>query len=93
MAELSIDDVAKAADVRRSTDSRAFSRPEAVKGGDAGAGPARRGRALTTVRQPIADMGNIAIDLAEKKSVEGSVEQVVLTPELLVRATTAGPPA
>ena len=48
---------------------------------------------LTTVRQPIADMGNIAIDLAEKKAAEGSVDHVVLTPELLVRASTAGPPA
>ena len=48
---------------------------------------------LTTVRQPIADMGNIAIDLAEKKAADGSVDHVVLTPELLVRASTAGPPA
>lgn len=44
---------------------------------------------LTTVRQPIADMGNIAIDLAEKKAADGSVDHVVLTPELLVRASTA----
>ena len=48
---------------------------------------------LTTVCQPIADMGNIAIDLAEKKAADGSVDHVVLTPELLVRASTAGPPA
>jgi DNA-binding LacI/PurR family transcriptional regulator len=48
---------------------------------------------LTTVSQPIADMGNIAIDLAEKKAADGSVDHVVLTPELLVRASTAGPPA
>ena len=54
---------------------------------------ARFNPALTTVRQPIADMGNIAIDLAEKKAADGSVEHVVLTPELLVRASTAGPPA
>jgi LacI family transcriptional regulator len=47
---------------------------------------------LTTVCQPIADMGNIAIDLAEKKAADGSVDHVVLTPELLVRASTAGPP-
>ena len=54
---------------------------------------ARFNPALTTVRQPIADMGNIAIDLAEKKAVDGSVDHVVLTPELLVGASTAGPPA
>jgi LacI family transcriptional regulator len=52
---------------------------------------ARYNPALTTVRQPIADMGNIAIDLAEKKAADGSVEHVVLEPELLVRASTAGP--
>jgi DNA-binding LacI/PurR family transcriptional regulator len=54
---------------------------------------ARFNPALTTIRQPIADMGNIAIDLAEKKAVDGAVEHVVLPPELLVRASTAGPPA
>jgi DNA-binding LacI/PurR family transcriptional regulator len=53
---------------------------------------ARFNPVLTTVRQPIADMGNIAIDLAEKKAADGSVDHVVLTPELLVRASTAGPP-
>jgi len=46
--------------------------------------------ALTTIRQPIADMGSIAMDLAEKKAADGSVEHVVLQPELLVRASTAG---
>ena len=45
--------------------------------------------ALTTIRQPIADMGDIALDLAEKKAVDGTVDHVVLTPELLVRASTA----
>ena len=45
---------------------------------------------LTTIRQPIADMGNIAMDLAEKKTADGSVGHVVLQPELLVRASTAG---
>jgi DNA-binding LacI/PurR family transcriptional regulator len=45
--------------------------------------------ALTTVRQPIADMGSIAIELAEKKAADGSVGHVVLEPELLVRASTA----
>ena len=54
---------------------------------------ARFNPALTTVRQPIADMGNIAIDLAEKQAVDGTVDHVVLTPELLVRASTAGPPS
>jgi DNA-binding LacI/PurR family transcriptional regulator len=48
---------------------------------------------LTTVRQPIADMGNIAIDLAEKQAADDSVEHVLLTPELLVGASTAGLPA
>lgn len=52
---------------------------------------ARYNPALTTVRQPISDMGNIAIDLAEKKAADGSVNHVVLTPELLVRASTAEP--
>jgi DNA-binding LacI/PurR family transcriptional regulator/predicted dehydrogenase len=54
---------------------------------------ARYNPVLTTIRQPIADMGNIAIDLAEKKALDGSVDHVVLTPELLVGASTAGPPA
>jgi LacI family transcriptional regulator/LacI family repressor for deo operon, udp, cdd, tsx, nupC, and nupG len=43
------------------------------------------------VRQPIADMGNIAIELAEKQNLNGSVDHVVLEPELLVRASTSGP--
>jgi DNA-binding LacI/PurR family transcriptional regulator len=47
--------------------------------------------ALTTVRQPIADMGSIAIELAEKKAADGSAGHIVLEPELLVRASTAGP--
>jgi DNA-binding LacI/PurR family transcriptional regulator len=50
---------------------------------------ARYSPGLTTVRQPISDMGNIAIDLAEKKAADGSVDHVVLTPELLVRDSTA----
>jgi DNA-binding LacI/PurR family transcriptional regulator len=54
---------------------------------------ARFNPALTTICQPIADMGHIAIDLAEKKAANGSVNHVVLTPELLVRASTAAPPA
>ncbi|MET0702163.1 MAG: LacI family DNA-binding transcriptional regulator [Mycobacterium sp.] len=52
---------------------------------------ARFNPGLTTIRQPIADMGSIAIDLAEKKAADGSVGHVVLEPELLVRASTAGP--
>ena len=46
---------------------------------------------LTTIRQPIADMGSIAMDLAEKKAADGSVEHIVLQPNLLVRASTAEP--
>lgn len=46
---------------------------------------------LTTIRQPIADLGSFAIDLAEKKAADGSAEHMVLAPELLVRASTAGP--
>lgn len=54
---------------------------------------ARFNPALTTVCQPIADMGHIAIDLAEKKAADGSVDHVVLAPRLTVRASTAGPSA
>jgi LacI family transcriptional regulator len=53
---------------------------------------ARYNPVLTTIRQPIAAMGNIAIDLAEKKAANGSVAHVVLAPELLVRASTAEAP-
>src|SRR5438105_15924539 len=44
---------------------------------------------LTTVRQSIAEMGSIAIQLAEKKAGDGSAGHVVLRPDLLVRASTA----
>lgn len=44
---------------------------------------------LTTIQQPIADMGSIAIDLAEKKAADGAVEHVLLTPQLLVRDSTS----
>jgi LacI family transcriptional regulator len=64
-----------------------------VVGFDGLALAARFNPVLTTVHQPIDDMGNIAIDLAEKKAADGSVDHVVLTPKLLVRASTAGPPA
>lgn len=43
---------------------------------------------LTSVRQPIAEMGRIAISLAERASQAGEVEHVVLEPELLVRSST-----
>jgi LacI family transcriptional regulator/LacI family repressor for deo operon, udp, cdd, tsx, nupC, and nupG len=62
-----------------------------VMGFDGLALGARFNPALTTVRQPIADMGNIAIELAEKQNLNGSVDHVVLEPELLVRASTSGP--
>jgi LacI family transcriptional regulator len=52
---------------------------------------ARFNPALTTVRQPIADMGHIAIELAEKQNIDGSVDHIVLEPELLVRGSTSGP--
>ncbi|MBB3664594.1 LacI family transcriptional regulator [Prauserella sediminis] len=47
---------------------------------------------LTTVRQPIADMGAIAIDLAEQLLNDGEAQHVVLTPDLLIRASTAEVP-
>jgi DNA-binding LacI/PurR family transcriptional regulator len=46
--------------------------------------------ALTTVRQPIADMGAIAIELAQSL-ILGEVGHRVLAPELLVRRSTAVP--
>ena len=73
--------------------SRGFRVPEdvSVVGFDGLALGARFNPALTTVRQPIADMGSIAIELAEKKAADGSAGHIVLEPELLVRASTAGP--
>jgi DNA-binding LacI/PurR family transcriptional regulator len=62
-----------------------------VMGFDGLALGARFNPPLTTVRQPIADMGNIAIELAEKQNLNGSVDHIVLEPELLVRASTSGP--
>ncbi|EFL27463.1 LacI family transcriptional repressor [Streptomyces himastatinicus ATCC 53653] len=47
---------------------------------------------LTTVRQPIADMGVIAIDLAEKLLKDGETGHVVLAPDLLIRESTAEVP-
>jgi DNA-binding LacI/PurR family transcriptional regulator len=49
--------------------------------------------ALTTIRQPIAEMGGLALDLAEKKAAEGVVDHVVLAPEMLERSSTAAPPS
>lgn len=43
---------------------------------------------LTSVVQPIAEMGRTALSLAEKAVNEDVVEHVVLKPELLVRAST-----
>jgi DNA-binding LacI/PurR family transcriptional regulator len=73
--------------------SRGFRVPEdvSVVGFDGLALGARFNPALTTIRQPIADMGSIAIELAEKKAADGSAGHIVLEPELLVRASTAGP--
>lgn len=73
--------------------SRGFRVPEDVSviGFDGLALGARFNPALTTIRQPIADMGSVAIELAEKKAADGSVGHVVLEPELLVRSSTTGP--
>jgi DNA-binding LacI/PurR family transcriptional regulator len=43
---------------------------------------------LTSVQQPIAEMGRIAIRLAEQAANDGSIEHVVLQPKLLVRSST-----
>jgi len=43
---------------------------------------------LTSVEQPIAEMGRIAIRLAEQAANGGPVEHVVLQPQLLVRSST-----
>ena len=74
---------------------RRFSVPQdvSVVGFDGLALGARFNPALTTVLQPIADMGSIAIELAEKKAADGSAGHIVLEPELLVRASTARPRA
>lgn len=73
--------------------SRGFHVPAdiSVIGFDGLALGARFNPALTTVRQPIAEMGSIAIELAEKKAADGSAGHIVLEPELLVRSSTAGP--
>ena len=43
---------------------------------------------LTSVRQPIAEMGQIAIRLAEQAASGGPVEHVVLQPDLVMRSST-----
>ena len=49
---------------------------------------ARSNPPLTSVQQPIAQMGRIAISLAERAAQNGHVEDVVLQPRLLVRSST-----
>jgi DNA-binding LacI/PurR family transcriptional regulator len=49
---------------------------------------ARSNPPLTSVQQPIAEMGRIAIRLAEQAANGGPVEHVVLQPQLLVRSST-----
>ncbi|WIE65601.1 LacI family DNA-binding transcriptional regulator [Curtobacterium sp. MCLR17_036] len=46
---------------------------------------------LTSVRQPIADLGRIAVDLGEGLLDGGPVRHEVLQPTLLLRSSTAGP--
>jgi DNA-binding LacI/PurR family transcriptional regulator len=43
---------------------------------------------LTSVRQPITEMGRIAIGLAEQEAHSGRAEHVVLRPRLLIRSST-----
>ena len=49
---------------------------------------ARSNPPLTSVQQPIAEMGRIAIDLAERAAQDGHIEHVVLEPRLLDRSST-----
>ena len=49
---------------------------------------ARSNPPLTSVQQPFAEMGRIAIRLAEQAANGGLVEHVVLEPQLLVRSST-----
>jgi DNA-binding LacI/PurR family transcriptional regulator len=43
---------------------------------------------LTSVRQPITEMGRIAIEIAERGVETGQVEHVALQPRLLIRSST-----
>jgi DNA-binding LacI/PurR family transcriptional regulator len=43
---------------------------------------------LTSVRQPITELGRIAIELAERGAMTGHVEHVALEPRLLIRSST-----
>ena len=43
---------------------------------------------LTSVRQPITEMGRIGIELAERGAGSGRAEHVVLRPRLLIRSST-----
>jgi DNA-binding LacI/PurR family transcriptional regulator len=49
---------------------------------------ARSNPPLTSVQQPIAEIGRLAIRLAEQSANGGPVEHVVLQPQLLVRSST-----
>lgn len=49
---------------------------------------ARSNPPLTSVQQPIAEMGRIAIDLARRVLDSGDIDHVVLEPSLLIRSST-----
>jgi len=49
---------------------------------------ARSNPPLTSVQQPISEIGRLAIHLAEQAANGGLVEHVVLQPQLLVRSST-----
>ena len=70
--------------------SRGLSVPAdvSVVGFDGLALGARSNPPLTSVQQPIAEMGRIAISLAERAAHDGHTEDVVLEPRLLVRSST-----
>lgn len=46
---------------------------------------------LTSVQQPIGEVGQTALRLAEQAAAGGPVEHVVLQPQLVVRSSTRGP--
>lgn len=49
---------------------------------------ARSNPPLTSVQQPVTEMGRIAIELAERAAENGRVEHIVLRPTLIVRSST-----